>query len=683
MPHSGQNHSKESAELVNGPSAPLVPDHEVLRVIGRGAYGQVWLARHRRLGTLRAVKVVRRDEFGDDRPFRREFEGIQKYEPLSRSHPNLVSILHVGGVGNAFYYVMELADSTLVAADVRRLISLPQGEPTVKTSESPDVDYVPKTLRAELKQYGLLPIERCLEIGRALASALAYLHQHGLVHRDVKPSNVIFVGGVAKLADIGLVAGVDDSRSFVGTEGYIPPEGPGKPSADCYSLGKLLYELSTGHDRNAWPEPATNLATRPDRERLLELNAILHRACSPDPRQRYPGAGAMLHDFELLHAGASVKRRHSLARNLSLAWKSAAIICVLAAALILIRNERKKAAMLVGQIAIPSKSGGSTNKAASQALQRGFQMANNFTALGFSNAVQEIERSVSLDPNFSHGWCILAMTLVLQVDYGYLPSSNALTRAKICAEKAIALNPQNGFAYCALAECMLPRDYDFANAERLFRKGIELDPANGTSRLNFARILVCQSRFTEATALLNQLTRDNPADSLPYKVSGFISGATGHFREAISSFDEAIRLSPAQPFHYGHRADVLFALNDRSAAARDLLRFVELGGFAALHPQSDAAALRRALEEHGSEEFVRQHLAILEAQSKQGQFVSAYDFARLHAHAGNRERSLDYLEKAVDEHRVLTLGVDINPLFKDFQDEPRYHGVLQRLKLEK
>lgn len=82
MLHSGQNHSKEIAELVNGPSGPLVPDHEILQVIGRGAYDHVWLARHMRLGTLRTVKVVRRDEFTDEHPFRPEFEGIQKDGPL-------------------------------------------------------------------------------------------------------------------------------------------------------------------------------------------------------------------------------------------------------------------------------------------------------------------------------------------------------------------------------------------------------------------------------------------------------------------------------------------------------------------------------------------------------------------------------------------------------------------------
>src|SRR5206468_2532672 len=77
----------------------------------------------------------------------------------------------------------------------------------------------------------------------ALTSALAFLHEQGLIHRDIKPSNIIFVQGQPKLADIGLVAGSDETCSFVGTEGFIPPEGPGTPAADVYSLGKVLMEL--------------------------------------------------------------------------------------------------------------------------------------------------------------------------------------------------------------------------------------------------------------------------------------------------------------------------------------------------------------------------------------------------------------------------------------------------------
>lgn len=300
---------------------PSIPDHELLRPVGRGAYGEVWLARHTRLGTLRAVKIIRRDQFDDARPFQREFDGIRRYEPISRGHLNLVAILHVGGTDECFYYVMELADDSNAERKVGGAELVPAYAPhsSLTTLHS---TYSPHTLRSELKHLGPLPLDRCLEIGRALAGALAHLHARGLVHRDVKPSNVIFVSGVPKLADIGLVAAVSESRSFVGTEGYIPPEGPGTPSADCYALGKLLYELSTGHERTAWPEPPADLPARPDRERLLELNAILHKACAPISRERYRDAEEMHADLLLLQAGRSVKRLHALERRVAIATKA-------------------------------------------------------------------------------------------------------------------------------------------------------------------------------------------------------------------------------------------------------------------------------------------------------------------------------------------------------------------------
>jgi serine/threonine protein kinase/formylglycine-generating enzyme required for sulfatase activity len=245
-------------------SHPSIPDHEVLRKIGGGAYGEVWMARGV-TGALRAVKVVWREDFDDERTFEREFEGILKYEPISRDHPALVNILHVGrspDTGSFYYYVMELGDDVNAGQDIN------------------PIEYEARTLRADGKVSVRWDTSVCIDVGLRLAEALNHLHQNGLAHRDVKPSNVIFVNGKAKLADIGLVA-ARDQRTFVGTEGFVPPEGPGSAQADIYSLGKVLYEIATGKDRLDFPELPDELPTGLDRKRWLELNKIICDVCDP------------------------------------------------------------------------------------------------------------------------------------------------------------------------------------------------------------------------------------------------------------------------------------------------------------------------------------------------------------------------------------------------------------------
>ncbi len=261
--------------------SPSIPDHEVLRKIGGGAYGEVWLARGV-TGALRAVKVVWREDFEDERGFEREFEGILKFEPISRDHPGLMNILHVGRSpdGSSFYYyVMELGDDLISGREIN------------------PIEYEPRTLRADHQVASGVQWDTndCIDVGLRLAEALHHLHERGLAHRDVKPSNVIFVNGKAKLADIGLVA-ARGQRTFVGTEGFVPPEGPGSAQADVYSLGKVLYEIATGKDRMNFPELPDEMPTGSDRKRWLELNRIICDVCEPRISKRKISTAAELAD---------------------------------------------------------------------------------------------------------------------------------------------------------------------------------------------------------------------------------------------------------------------------------------------------------------------------------------------------------------------------------------------------
>lgn len=305
---------------IPGP-APAIPDHQMVRCIGQGSYGEVWLARNA-VGTWRAVKVVYRHNFTDPRPYEREFAGIQSYEPISRTNEGLIDVLQIGrnDAEGYFYYVMELADSATQDQELERADpSGPEstGERNSLTDAPLDSEtYVPKTLSKVIQQRGRLRCEDCLTLGLTLNLALAHLHRHGLIHRDVKPSNIVYVNGVPKLTDIGLVTDMVGAQSFVGTEGFIPPEGPNSPQADLYALGKVLYEASMGKDRNEFPEPLTELGLDANSRALMELNAVLLRACAPNPKERYRRAEEMNADLALLHNGESVRNKHALARRL-------------------------------------------------------------------------------------------------------------------------------------------------------------------------------------------------------------------------------------------------------------------------------------------------------------------------------------------------------------------------------
>src|SRR5215213_2381918 len=128
-----------------------IHDHQLIRLIGKGSYGEVWLARNT-LGTYRAVKIVYEKTFRHKRPFDREFNGVQKFEPVSRLHDGLMDILHIGRNEQAgyFYCVMELADD-------------------VASGQAIDPEqYSPRTLAHDIARHKRLPVPECRRVGIAI-----------------------------------------------------------------------------------------------------------------------------------------------------------------------------------------------------------------------------------------------------------------------------------------------------------------------------------------------------------------------------------------------------------------------------------------------------------------------------------------------------------------------------------
>ncbi len=232
---------------------------------GKGAYGAVWLAREEMTRRRIAVKVVRKDPDG---AWQREYTGVQHFcGHLRHIHPHLLVIHHFAECAAFFCYSMEAADNAHATAGV----------------------YQPETLGARLRRGVPLPLEDVKRYGRQLMEALQCLHEAGLVHRDIKPDNIVFVNAEIKLADIGLVSLVHSELSIIGTPGYIPGEQLYGATADgvaqdVYALAKVLYACMSGYSANQFPKMPAAVSAH---KLYPRLNDAILIACHPNPGRRF------------------------------------------------------------------------------------------------------------------------------------------------------------------------------------------------------------------------------------------------------------------------------------------------------------------------------------------------------------------------------------------------------------
>jgi len=260
---------------------PEIPDYELILLIGEGGFGQIWMGRDV-LGLHRAIKVIRYENSSSLESYQAEYHGLRHYAPFSRKYEGLIEIHHVGirEQDGFYYYVMDLADDLYLGDQVAP-------------------NYQPKTMRSylDIHEGRRIPVQEAIHIGIEAVEALSYLHSENLVHRDVKPENFLCINGKWKLADLGFVS-ARGSKTYVGSLGYIAPEGPGNPSADVHGLGKILYEMVTGNEVANFPECPSWVFDASDEADLFKaLNNVILKAADPIAQNRQQSGQELLADL--------------------------------------------------------------------------------------------------------------------------------------------------------------------------------------------------------------------------------------------------------------------------------------------------------------------------------------------------------------------------------------------------
>jgi tetratricopeptide (TPR) repeat protein len=629
---------------------------------------------------------VHRDKFDHARPFEREFAGIRAFEPISRSHENLVDLLQVGRDDQRgyFYCVMELADD-LNAVLAERSSALASGatESTgrIETEVRP-LDYAPcrqnlytpHTLASELKRLGRRPLSECIRLGLSLTEALSYLHGQGLVHRDVKPSNIIFVRGVPKLADVGLVAGIGEARSYVGTEGFIPPEGPGTPQADLYSLGLVLYEMSTGKSQQDFPAPLPDLAAQSNHTLWLEFNAVIHKACQADARQRYHSAEEMHSELALLPQGKSVKRRQQRQQYWKLARRAIPALGILFAT--------------IGVVAMfgvwrPSDYEGkrSPNPEAERLFVLGQHSYEKKTSAGLRSAIQYFEDAVRADTNFAKAWAWLAACQT----WSYATTNRPfelLPQAKGTAQRALSLDKGLGRAYMALAWNDWLEEWNWKAADKHFRRARACAP--GISEFCETHGLFQSSigRTKEAIDTLHTaLLVEQKSISARHFLAGTLMSAR-RYQEAIDQLNLVIQMETNGTLQtYG-------VLSEALVGDRQFERGIEMARQQALRNGVDqeqandrAQALLLAYRSNGESGYWAQLLEWVDPRRE------PYHFALLCAKVGRDPEALDWLGTAAQKHDWRMVfghsSIKADPAWDHLREQPRFKNVLRQIKLDK
>ncbi len=308
---------------------------------------------------------------------------------------------------------------------------------------------------------------------------------------------------------------------------------------------------------------------------------------------------------------------------------------------------------------------------------KGRYLWNKRTAEGFRQAVDYFQQAIDKDPNYAQAYAGLADTYGLLSTWYLGPQNELMPKARAAALRALQLEEGLAEAHTSLALVEENYDYDWAGAEKEFRRAIQLNPQYATTHQWYAEFLSWQGRFDEAFAESSQAQQLDPLSLIIASDHAVILYRSRQYESALNQCRSALQLDPT----YDHARDLMIPSNLQLGRFDDAIdeinRWASRGEGPWLWAWEAAVYGRsgRAARAHGA-------LAKLEqvASSRPDRYAT---LLVAYSGTGQKERVLDLLERAYADHSNAVVEIKVNPIYDPIRSDPRFQDLLRRLRLDR
>lgn len=324
-----------------------------------------------------------------------------------------------------------------------------------------------------------------------------------------------------------------------------------------------------------------------------------------------------------------------------------------------------------------------TNSEAQQLYLKGRFHWNKRNSADFQKAREYFQQAIAIDPNYALAYTGLADTLALIPNSGNFRPSEYMPLAKQAVQKALELDPNLAEAHASLGQILM-NDYDFKGAERELKRAIELDPKYPSAHQWLAEAYTCQGNYEQALAEVNIALELDPLAMIINNAKGnVLRQGGGKTDEAIAWFKKTVELFPDAPTPRSNLAGVYEEKGMYPEAFEQRLMVLKRAGA----DPDRIKNLQLAYEKDGYTGFVKKQLedqldrqrAALEKDKNA--YFSSYGIAQSYARLQDKDKTLEYLNKAYDQRQPQIVAIKTHPNFAFLRDDPRFKDLLKRMNL--